>query len=192
MEDLVIPARNDPQFQYVVAQFGGPAFMRRAQRAENALAELLHHLRTTRREWLAMVRLRIGQLHALAGDWGPLARFVTADSLAELRRLFDELNPQLRVPIAATDDAATLRAALADLRESIDRFNTRWRALLAQTELTEVNRRRDEYNRWYLLEKECFVGSARIARQGFRPMEMVTIQNLREWLPEVRTLQIEN
>jgi hypothetical protein len=192
MEDLVIPARNDPQFQYVVAQFGGPAFLRRAQRAENALTELLHRLRSTRHEWLAMVRLRLGQLHALAGGWESLARFVSVDSLAELRRRFDELNPQLRVPIEPTDDEATLHSALADLRESIDRFNSRWRALLAQTDLTEVNRRRDEYNRWYLLEKECFVGSARIARQGFRPMEMVTIENLRGWLPEVQSLQIEN
>lgn len=49
--------------------------------------------------------------------------------------------------------------------------------------LTEVNRRRDEYNRWYVLEKECFVGSPCIARQGFRPLEMVTVEDLARWLP---------
>jgi len=183
MDDIVIPAKSEPQYQYVLAQFGGPAFMRRAHRAEAALADLLHRLRCTRHEWLHMVRLRLGQLHALAGGWRRLARLTDADSLAALRNLFDELQPRLRVPIEATDNDATLRAALADLQESTDRFNERWRKLLDETDLTEVNRRRDEYNRWYLLEKECFVGSPRIARQGFRPLEMVTRERLAEWMP---------
>ena len=185
MDEPVIPARNDPQFQYVVAQYGGPAFMRRAQRAEGTLAELLQRLRRQRHEWLAMVRLRLGQLHALAGGWGPLARFVAVDSLTALRRLFDELNPQLRVPIEPTDDDETIHTALADLQESLNLFNRRWRELLAATDLSEVNQRRDEYNRWYVLEKECFVGSAKIARQGFRPLEMVTVEQLVNWLPEM-------
>lgn len=185
MDDIVIPNKNDPQFQQVVAQFGGPAFLRRAQRAENALADLLQRLRRQRQEWLDMVRLRLGQLHALAGAWQRLAKFVNADSLTALQRLYDELNPQLRVPIQPTTDDNAIRAALADLRESLDRFNHRWRELLATTDLSEVNRRRDEYNRWYVFEKECFVGSARIARQGFRPLEMVTVEDLRAWLPEV-------
>lgn len=188
MEDILIPTRNDPQFQYVVAQFGGPAFMRRAQRAENALADLLQHLRDARHELLAMVRLRLGQLHALAGGWGQLARFVAAESLTELRRLFDELNPHLRVPIEPATNAGTIRAALADLQESINRFNGRWREMLATTDLSEVNRRRDEYNRWYVLEKECFVGSAKIARQGFRQLEMVTVAELQGWLPELSSV----
>src|SRR5205809_116323 len=103
MDDVVIPARNDPQFQYFVAQFGGPAFLRRAQRAEAALATLLDQLRQTRSEWLAMARLRLGQLHALAGSWERLGRFVAADSLAALRSLFDELRQNLRVPLTPTE-----------------------------------------------------------------------------------------
>ena len=185
MEDIVIPSKSDPQYQYVLAQFGGPAFMRRAHRAEAALADLLHRLRCTRLEWLHMVRLRLGQLHALAGGWQRLAPLIDAYSLAALRNLFDELQPQLRVPLEATDNDATLRAALTDLQESMDRFNERWRKLLDETDLTDVNRRRDEYNRWYLLEKECFVGSPRIARQGFQPLEMITRGQLAEWMPEL-------
>ena len=67
----------------------------------------------------------------------------------------------------------------------MDRFNERWRRVLDETDLTEVNRRRDEHNRWYLLEKECFVGSPHIARQGFRPLEMITRERLAEWMPEL-------
>jgi hypothetical protein len=192
MDDVVIPARNDPQFQYVVAQFGGPAFLRRAQRAEAALATLLEQLRHTRWEWLEMPRLRLGQLHALAGGWERLGRFVTPDSLAVLRGLFDELKPTLRVPLAPTGSEMAIRAALRDLQEALDRFNQRWRQLLAATDLTEVNQRRDEYNRYYVLEKECFVGSPRIARQGFRPLAMVTNADLAKWLPEMATLEIPN
>lgn len=189
MDDIVIPARNDPQFQYVVAQFGGPAFMRRAQRAEAALATLLDQLRQTRREWLEMSRLRLGQLHALAGDWERLDRFVTPDSLAALRGLFGELKPTLRVPLAPTESDMAIRAAVCDLQEALERFNQRWRQLLAATDLAEVNRRRDEYNRYYVLEKECFVGSPRIAKLGFRPLAMVTNADLAKWLPEIPVIQ---
>lgn len=118
MDDVIIPGKNDPQYQYVLAQF-------------------------------------------------------------------DELRPQLRVPLEATADDASLRTALAELQESMDRFNDRWRKLLDETDLTEVNRRRDEYNRWYVLEKECFVGSPRIARQGYRALEMVTRERLAGALPEL-------
>jgi len=53
-----------------------------------------------------------------------------------------------------------------------------------------VHPRRDEYNRWYLLEKECFVGSAKIARQGFWAMEMVAREILVQWLPEMPELSL--
>ena len=187
MDDVVIPAKNDPQFQYIVAQFGGPAFLRRAQRAEHALTSLLNRLRHTRMEWLAMARLRLGQLHALAGGWERLGRFVAADSLARLRQLFVELNPQLRVPLAPTENDRTIRAALRDLQGALERFNQHWRKLLAATDLRE---RRDEYNRYYVLEKECLVGSPRIARQGFRPLAMVTREQIAAWLPEIATITL--
>src|SRR5438128_7506560 len=138
MDDVVIPAKNDPQFQYVVAQFGGPSFLRRAQRAEYTLTSLLDRLRYTRVERLALVRLRLGQLHALAGSWERLGRFVAADSLAALRSLFDELRQNLRVPLTPTESDAAIRAALRDLQDALERFNQRWRELLAATDLTEV------------------------------------------------------
>ncbi len=185
MDDIVIPGRSDPQFQQVVAHYGGPAFLRRAQRAENALKDLLSRLSRTREEWLAMVRLGLGQLHALSGGWQRLESFVKAESLAALRTLFDELAPRLRVPLEPTDHEPTLRAALENLRESMVRFNERWRPFLANVDLSDVNQRRDEYNRWYVFEKECAVGSPRIARQGFRPLAEVTHEDLRRWLPEL-------
>jgi hypothetical protein len=186
MDDVIIPSRDDPQYQYILAQYGGPAFMRRAQRAEAALADLLQRLERTRHEWLDMVRLRLGQLHALAGGWQRLSRLIDADTLTALRHWFDELQPSLRVPLETAHRDATVRGAWTDLQASMDRFNRRWAHLLAQTDLAEVNRRRDEYNRWYVLEKECFVRSPRIARQGFRPLQMLTTVDLERWFPLLR------
>jgi hypothetical protein len=185
MDDLVIPNKDDDRalFQQMVGQFGGPAFLRRARRADHALAHLLQRLRHARLEMLAMVRLRLGQLHALAGGWERLGRFVDADSLTMLRRLFEELAPQLRLVLEPSKNDVTIQAGLVDLRESLERFNQRWREVLAQTDLREVNQRRDEYNRFYVFEKECVVGSARIARQGFRPLEPVTPDELAAWFP---------
>ena len=54
---------------------------------------------------------------------------------------------------------------------------------LEETDLTEVNALREGYNRYYLLEKECAVRSARLARQGFRRLEPVTLEELAALLP---------
>ena len=53
-----------------------------------------------------MVRVWLGQLGALAGEWGILRLFVQDESdLDTLRRLHAELEPRLRVPILPTTSA---------------------------------------------------------------------------------------
>ena len=64
---------------------------------------------------------------------------------------------QIRAHVRPSSSGRVLQRALGELKESIERFNRRWQEFLHQVDLTHVNRLRDGYNRYYLLEKECAV-----------------------------------
>ncbi|HVS34068.1 MAG TPA: hypothetical protein VMS17_00705, partial [Gemmataceae bacterium] len=51
-----------------------------------------------------------------------------------------------------------------------------------------VNDLRDGYNRYYLLEKECALRSPRLARQGYRPLAPLTVQELEALMPPLPML----
>ena len=42
---------------------------------------------------------------------------------------------------------------------------------MATLNLDRVNEVRERYNRYYLLEKECALGSSRVARSGFQRLD---------------------
>jgi hypothetical protein len=105
------------------------------------------------------------------------------EQLRQLEQLHAELTPKLRTPLAPTRSHRRLRGVLVELRESIARFNRRWESHLPTVDLTYVNELRDNYNNYYLLEKECALRSARLARQGFVPLEPLTTQDLFVALP---------
>ena len=130
-----------------------------------------------------MVRIRLGTLHALAGGWERLRRFVANEDTERLRELYDELSPQLRVPVEPTTSSRLIRNALAELCDSLELFNRRWSAYLATMDLKEINELRDGYNRYYLLERECAVGSSRLARQQFKRLPPVTVEELLALFP---------
>src|SRR5438270_9104482 len=93
-------------FQQLLGMYDAPAFVRRVKRIEDADRLLAEHLTRKRTENLAMVRLRIGQLKQLAGEWDALRSFVQSDgSLEALRALHDELEPELRLPLQRTPSA---------------------------------------------------------------------------------------
>src|SRR5688572_14168031 len=150
----------------MMSQYGGPAFLRRAHRAHAALTPLPAKQTKTRVAWLGIVEIRLITVQCLARDWGRLRPWLSPTDIQLLERLNSQLQPVLRAPVSPTRREAAIRSALVELSESLRRFNDRWRKLIAGTDLGEVNQRRDEYNRYYLLEKECAVGSPRIARQG--------------------------
>jgi len=83
----------------------------------------------------------------------------------------------IRTAVSASR-SSRLRRSLRELNESLEHFNERWQAFLSKVDLTAVNEMRDGYNRYYVLEKECAVRSARIARQGFIPLEPLTIDDV--------------
>jgi hypothetical protein len=48
-----------------------------------------------------------------------------------------------------------------------------------------VNEARDGYNRYYVLEKECAIRSALLARRGFCRLEPFTLEQLAALVPEL-------
>ena len=100
-----------------------------------------------------------------------------------MQDLENELTPRLRVRIEPTPSGRKLQRALRALRDSLETFNRRWLDFLPSVDLSPVNEAREGYNRYYLLEKECAVRSPRLARQGFKHLELLTTQDLTAMLP---------
>ncbi len=176
-------------FNQVTSRFDAPAYVRRARRVQQALDDILGRCRKQRAEWLMMTRLRVGTLRALAGGWESLRPYLTGEGLAELERLHDELQPQLRLPVERDETPRVLRAALAELRESVSRFNGRWEKFLRGIDLGPVNAEREAYNRYYVLEKECALRNAVVARHGFQPLPPLTTADLLTLLPPLPELK---
>ena len=54
------------------------------------------------------------------------------------------------------------------------RFNGRWLQFIDGMNLEPTNRVIEAYNRYYLLEKECVMGSGRLAARFFVPVTKIT------------------
>jgi hypothetical protein len=185
VSDIPIPSREDGRqaFNEVLAHYDGPAYMRRARRVQGSYDQLLDECRRQRDEWLALVRIRLGRLRALAGAWDALLPHLADDGqLRLLEGLWADLNPHLRAPVAVNASPGALRKALCELNASIERFNGRWLAFVRGLDLTALNAERADYNR-YLLEKECAVRSPYIARAGYKPLEPLTADDVLAVLP---------
>lgn len=131
-----------------------------------------------------MPRTYLGILHALAAEWSNLQPLMEgAEQIKLFNRLDEELKPSLRSRVEPTSSLRSLGRALRELQESLERFNARWNAFLPQVDLTALNEQRDAYNRYYILEKECAVRSARVARQGFVRLQPLTTDDLFQQFP---------
>jgi hypothetical protein len=167
----------------IAAQYDAPAYIRRARAVEAALEGLLGRCRRQRDEWLFGVRLHIGALRAGAGGWSTLRHLLADDEqVAVLEQLHAEAGDPA-VSMTGPTTAAGRRRELRRLRASIERFNRRWTAFIGDIDLGEVNRLRDGYNRYFLLEKECAVGPGRTLSNGFCRLPPLTAADLLARLP---------
>jgi len=184
-EVLILGRDDDHRFvQRVLGHYDAPAFIRRARRVQGTLDDLLAKCRHQRDQWLAMPRIHLGLLKNLARDWDRLRPWLLDDDqIIHLKELDTELAPRLRVKVNATSSERVLRRSLGTFRESLEIFNRRWLDYLPKVDLTPVNEARDGYNRYYLLEKECAMRSSRLARQGFKRLELFTLEKLMAILP---------
>jgi hypothetical protein len=186
MDEMPIPDRDAASraVQLFTAHYDAPAYVRRALRVQAAFDQVIGRCRRQRDDWLSLVSMRLGILYGLAGEWLALHPYLANDeqvhTLEDLRTILD---PGLRLPVQATASGWVLRRALGELRESLERFNRRWRAFLDKLDLGEVNALRVDYNRYYLLEKECAVRSFRVARQGFVTLRPLTADDVAAVLP---------
>jgi hypothetical protein len=194
MEDVPLLANTGDRemAKQVMSLYGPPAYVRRARAVEEALREVVERCRRKREEWLPMVRLHLGRLRALAGDWERLRPWLAGEQIEALRGLHDDLAPQLRLPLEPTASARTLRRALRELAETLNVFNRRWQQHLHEVDLTRVNELRESYNRYYVLEKECVVRSPIIARAGFTPLPPATRDDVARLLPPLPTLNLRD
>lgn len=186
MEEEVILGRDGAEeaVKRFLSQYDAPAYIRRARGVEAAWEQLLDHCRRRRAEWLGIVRLRIALLHGSAGDWDNLLPLLAnEEQLDILRYHLAALASPLRAPIERTTSARAWRHALHELHDSLQRFNRRWQTFLESVDLIAINELREGYNRYYVLEKECAVRSTRVARQGFVPLQPLTLDDLTAQLP---------
>jgi hypothetical protein len=123
-------------------------------------------------------------LRALAGDWAVVrTRLQDDQQLDVLRDLHATLEPRLRLSVHRTTSLRKLHRALRELQESLERFNGRWKEFVSGVDLSHINELRADYNRYYVLEKECAVRSPVLARQGFTRLEPFTKEHLLALLP---------
>jgi hypothetical protein len=186
VDKIMILSRDDDRhyLQQLLAHYDVPAYVRRARQVEEAFEQLLGSCRLQREKWLRIVRLRLGEIQTLADDGNNLRPWLQDDrQLRILHDLYDVVQLQLRPPTGARTSSRLLRRTLQELCQSIQLFNSHWQEYLRTVNLSPVNELRAAYNQYYLLEKECALGSPRLARQGFRRLEAVTMGELAGLMP---------
>lgn len=185
MNEPNIPAKDDEGqiFRQILGHYDAPSYIRRARAVEVGLAQLLQHARNKREELFSFVRLDLATLRAQAGDWEALDGIVSVKVRRYLEGLFRELQPKLRSPVEATTSPARLRKTLEHLRHSVGRFNERWRKYLDDIDWRNINRVREDYNKYYILEKECALRSSRLARQDYRRLEPLSSADILVEMP---------
>jgi hypothetical protein len=170
------------EFLAILAELGEePAFVSRARAPEQALDQLLKTCDTHREQLLQWPRRHFTVLRdRIRSDWNRVLRFVQENNASSI---FDQLGLQL--PVLAPYDQplfATDRYLLQTFLESAGRFNRQWGRFLEQADLESINTLRDEYNRYYPVERAAALGTERV-NVGFCPLPMLERRFLYEQFP---------
>jgi hypothetical protein len=164
----------DFELKELLSLFDVPAFARRGQDLEYSLERLHARCLRERQAMLELVRVRLRQwARAVAGpdEW-------KAIFTAPIDPLWSLSGAE---PPAWSDRPAPLRrrhAIARDLVASLERFNRRWSHFVGGLDLDPSNRMIDRYNHYYVLEKECVLGSSRLAARHFVPRARLTPESL--------------
>jgi hypothetical protein len=158
----------------LIGLFDVPAFARRGQDLELALDRLDRRCRVARSGMLDMVRTRLRQWAHAATSPGAWAA-IFEEPIEPLWTLSGAEAPRW----ASQNSPLKRQIAIAqDLLASVVRFNHRWSLYLKNLNVEPTNHLIEQYNRYYVLEKECIMGSARLAAQHFVPAARVTADTL--------------
>lgn len=159
--------------------FDVPAFVRRGQDVAFMLASLDDRCRKGRLALLDMVHMRLRQWARLAigpEDWRDAF-------LAPVAPLWDAASSPAPEWARSSGSRRARRAAARDLAASVARFNARWDALVGRLDLRLVNDAVENYNKYYVIEKECVLGSARLAAMNFAPIAKVSAGSILSTFP---------
>lgn len=173
-------AVTDPTLRSLLGLFDMPAFARRGAEMEYGVERIRTRCRVHRVELLGMVHLRLKQWAAVArgpDDW----QDQFDRPVAPYWELATAPTPPAWAPLSAPPRKR--RPVARDLIASVERFNRRWTKFLDELELSTVNGSIERYNKYYLLEKECSLGSTRLAAQHFQPQPLLTIAALAAEFP---------
>lgn len=170
------------EFLKILAEMGEePAFINRGNAPEVALDTLLKSSSIHYEELLKWPRLHFGSLAArVSGDWSRVQRFLTCPEMIHLLPALEKsLGPteSQKVILFATD-----RGLLKQFLESAIRFNKNWIAFVDGAGLEHVNQLRDNYNRFYPMEKACAFGNDRVT-EGFEELPPLNSRFLLERFP---------
>ena len=171
---LMIRGDVEAEIKEIMGLFDAPAFARRGLELDDTLRRLHDRCRRARADRLDMVHLRLRQwARAVSGPEGWSGVF--AGSIEPLWALSEAEAPRWAVVSASIRQQ---RSIAGDLVAAVLRFNQRWSEFLDRLNLEPANRVIDQYNRYYLIEKECVLGSARLAARFFRPVPRLTREQL--------------
>ena len=169
-----LSADIETEVKELMGLFDLPAFARRGQEVEYSQARLHERCRVLRADLLDMVRMRLRQwAGSVTGPDGWRGIFTASIEPLWILSAADEPRwSRLAAP------ARRQLTVARDLIAATVRFNARWTRFVDQMDLAPVNHAIDRYNRYYLIEKECVVGSARIAARHFVPIVQFDKENL--------------
>jgi hypothetical protein len=175
--DETLPTLNsdiEADVKELMGLFDLPAFARRGQELEYALKRINDRCAAARGQMLEMVHLRLRQWsRAVTGPAGWEGVF--SASIDPLWPLSAAEPPEW----ASANASPRVRRAIAvDLVSAVLRFNRRWLQFIDRANLEPTNFLIEQYNRYYVLEKECVMGSARLAARHFTPVPRITADSL--------------
>ncbi|MDR3618953.1 MAG: hypothetical protein P4L85_06345 [Paludisphaera borealis] len=165
---------TDRDVRELMGMFDAPAFARRGQDMEYALSGLHNRCRLQRAGMLDMVHVRLRQWSraAVGPDDGNDAFRASIDVLWTLSQAEP---PQWAASPAPTRQRRTIAR---DLVASVERFNDRWLRQVAKHDLQPLNAMIEQYNVYYVIEKECVMSSARLASRFFEPVAPLSIASI--------------
>ena len=179
---------TDPEMRQLLGLFDVPAYARRGQDLENRISSVRAHCRRQRSLMLEPAQMRTRQWARLAtGPDDGLDCFAQSPGPLWTQWLGDQ-DPLRWARVAAS--TWWRKGVARDLVASLDRFNHKWIHFLSHVDLTHLNQAIDLYNRYYVFEKECALGSARLAARHFQPLEPWTNENLRGEFPAIVVPQL--
>ncbi|MBX7105229.1 MAG: hypothetical protein K1X57_14195 [Gemmataceae bacterium] len=162
---------------YVAGRYGPPAFIRRQLEVDGAWDALVARTQSEREKLLFSVRIASRAAETALGL--PQGNSLDA-SLEQVRRA--------AAPLAPSQVSYEIRAAVAELARAVAQFNRRWQVVARAIDLRPLNRLREDYNKYFLVEKEAALRSAEVARMGYRPMRPATLADILEIAPPLTPL----